>query len=314
MNVARTISAFRRLRAKLPKPVGFVPTMGYLHEGHLSLVRRARASCPSVVASIFVNPSQFAPTEDLAAYPRDLERDVALLEKENVDLVLAPQDSHAFYPAGYCTWVDIEDLTSRLEGASRPTHFRGVATIVAKLFNVVDPDVVVFGQKDAQQALVIQRLIADLNFNIQLVLGPTIRESDGLAMSSRNSYLSPSEREAAPILYRSLQLAEHLYEDGVRDAQAIRQQMLDLIASKPEIKPEYISVANTENLMEVEAIEGKALVSLAARLGKTRLIDNCVLPPGHGLLGQLPYEPEGQSVRAEQAIDDTVLPPGESLP
>lgn len=283
MNVARSIAEYRALRSGLAEPVGFVPTMGYLHEGHLSLVRVAREQAASVVASIFVNPSQFAPTEDLTAYPRDLERDLALLEAEGADLVLAPEGEE-MYPQGFDTWVSVEELTRRLEGASRPTHFRGVATVVAKLFNIVRPQLAVFGQKDAQQALVIDRMVRDLGFDVDLVISPTVREPDGLAMSSRNTYLEPNERAAATVLRRSLLLAESLYNDGERSAETIRVRIQELLASEPLVEPVYVSVADVATLMELETIEGKALVSLAARVGKARLIDNVVLPPGEELI------------------------------
>jgi len=283
VNVARSIAEYRALRSGLAEPVGFVPTMGYLHEGHLSLVRVAREQAASVVASIFVNPSQFAPTEDLTAYPRDLERDLALLEAEGADLVLAPEGEE-MYPQGFDTWVSVEELTRRLEGASRPTHFRGVATVVAKLFNIVRPQLAVFGQKDAQQALVIDRMVRDLGFDVDLVISPTVREPDGLAMSSRNTYLEPNERAAATVLRRSLLLAESLYNDGERSAETIRVRIQELLASEPLVEPIYVSVADVATLMELETIEGKALVSLAARVGKARLIDNVVLPPGEELI------------------------------
>ena len=284
MNVARTLTEFRRLRAQLAGPVGFVPTMGYLHEGHLSLARLARSSCESVIASIFVNPTQFAPTEDLADYPRDLDRDLELLEKEGVDLVLAPSSNDEFYPSGYDTWVDVGGITQRLEGSSRPTHFRGVATIVAKLFNVVRPQRAFFGQKDAQQAIVIQRMIRDLNFDVELILGPTIREPDGLAMSSRNAYLSKKERSAAPALHRCLDHVETLYTQGERNAENLRHEMAKILKAEPLALPDYLSVATLDTLEELETIDGKALVSLAVRFGSTRLIDNTVLPPGEALL------------------------------
>jgi len=284
MRTARTIDEFRQLRERLAEPVGFVPTMGYLHEGHLSLVREARARSASVVASIFVNPSQFAPSEDLAAYPRDLDRDSALLDAEGVDLIFHPT-AEEMYPEGFDTWVDIEELTQRLEGASRPTHFRGVATIVAKLFNIVRPQIAVFGQKDAQQALVIRRLIVDLGFDVDLVIAPTVREADGLAMSSRNAYLTSEERAAATVLHRSLLLAETLYADGQRDTGMIREAMQTLIAAELLVEPVYVSLADIDTLEELETIGGKAIVSLAARVGRARLIDNVVLPPGEALIG-----------------------------
>jgi pantoate--beta-alanine ligase len=283
MKLAENLSDFYELRARLNEPVGFVPTMGYLHDGHLSLARLARSSCESVIASIFVNPTQFAPTEDLAAYPRDLDRDLALLEAEGVDLVLAPSTNDEFYPAGYDTWVDVAGITQKLEGASRPTHFRGVVTVVAKLFNIVQPQRAFFGQKDAQQALVIRRLIRDLNYNIKLVLGPTIREADGLAMSSRNAYLTPEQRAAAPVLRRCLDRVEKLYADGERNGENIRHAMRDILQAEPLALPDYISVADLDSLEELQRFEGKALVSLAVRFGTTRLIDNTVLPEGRDL-------------------------------
>jgi len=283
VNVATSIPEYRLLRAELPGLVGFVPTMGYLHEGHLSLVREARARSTSVVASIFVNPSQFAPSEDLAAYPRDLDRDFAFLEAEDVDLVFAPT-AEEMYPETFDTWVEVNDLTKHLEGAARPTHFRGVTTVVAKLFNIVQPQIAVFGQKDAQQALVIRRLIVDLGFDVDLVIAPTVREPDGLAMSSRNTYLSQEERTAATALYRSLQQVEDLYSAGERNAANLRRAMVEILEAEASLQPEYISLADIETLEELEAIDQKALVSLAARLGRTRLIDNVVLPPGESLI------------------------------
>ena len=284
MKLARSISELRTLRADLPEPVGFVPTMGFLHDGHLSLVRRSHKECASTAASIFVNPAQFAPSEDLAAYPRDLDRDLGLLEKAGADLVFAPASDREIYPSGYATWVSVDGITERLEGASRPTHFRGVTTVVAKLFCLVRPQRAYFGQKDAQQALVIDRLIADLNFDIDLVVAPTVREADGLAMSSRNTYLSPAERRAAPVLRRALDLAESLWESGERSAASIRTRMLDLLAAEPLARVDYVSVADPGTLDEMETIERRALVSLAVRIGTTRLIDNTVLPPGSPLL------------------------------
>jgi pantoate--beta-alanine ligase len=283
VDVVGTIQAYRKLRFDLPEPVGFVPTMGYLHEGHLSLVREARARSASVVASIFVNPSQFAPSEDLAAYPRDLDRDFALLEAEGVDLIFHPT-TEEMYPEGFDTWVAVEELTQRLEGASRPTHFRGVATVVAKLFNIVRPQVAVFGQKDAQQALVIRRLIVDLGFDVDLVVAPTVREPDGLAMSSRNAYLTAEEREAATALCRSLRHAEDLFAGGERNVGNLRHAMMEILEAEALLQPIYVSIADVPALEELETVDRKALVSLAARVGKARLIDNVVLPPGEGLI------------------------------
>jgi len=283
VDVVGTIEAYRKLRSDLPEPVGFVPTMGYLHEGHLSLVRHAKRAAASVVASIFVNPSQFAPSEDLTAYPRDLDRDLKLLEAEGVDLVFVPTVEE-MYPNGFDTWVDVEELTQRLEGASRPTHFRGVATVVCKLFNIVQPQIAVFGQKDAQQALVIHRAIRDLGFDIDLIVAPTVREADGLAMSSRNAYLTPEEREAATALCRSLRHAENLFAGGERNAENLHHAMMEILEAEALLQPIYVSIADVLALEELETIDRKALVSLAVRVGNARLIDNVVLPTGEGLL------------------------------
>ncbi len=284
MKVTRDLTAFAGERSRLDAPVGFVPTMGALHEGHLSLVRLARRACRSVVASLFVNPAQFAPSEDLARYPRDLARDLQLLETEGVDLVLAPARDDVLYPPGFSTWISVEGLTERLEGASRPSHFRGVATVVAKLFQIVRPQRAFFGQKDAQQALVVDRMIRDLDFRIDLVVGATVREPDGLAMSSRNAYLTPQERSHATVLFRSLQEAERLYREGVRDADELRRAMQRMLDAEPDAEPEYVSVARLDTLEERTVVDGPTLVSLAVRFGATRLIDNHVLPPGTPLI------------------------------
>jgi len=282
MILSRTIEDLRRRRAELTGPVGLVPTMGALHEGHLSLVRRAREERGSVVASIFVNPTQFAPHEDLESYPRDRDRDLTLLEETGCDLVFAPP-VESLYPQGYDTWVTVERLTERLEGADRPTHFRGVTTIVTKLFHLVAPNRAYFGQKDAQQALVIRTLIRDLDFDIELVVCPTVREPDGLAMSSRNAYLSSEERAAAAVLSRCLRRVDALYAAGERAAARLRSEMEDLLRDEPLAQPAYVSVADIADLTELETVDRPALVSLAVRIGKTRLIDNTVLPPGQEL-------------------------------
>jgi pantoate--beta-alanine ligase len=276
MKVVDTIAEMKKLRRALKEPVGFVPTMGYLHEGHISLVRRAKAENKSVVASIFVNPTQFGPKEDMASYPRDLPRDLAMLEQAGTDVVFLPKDGE-IYPQGYDTWVDVDRLTKRLEGASRPTHFRGVTTVVAKLFNIVEADNAYFGQKDAQQVLVIRKMVKDLDMNVNVVVCTTVREPDGLAMSSRNSYLTPSQRQAAPVLYQSLLLAKKLHRKSERDAKKIIRQMTDMIRKEPQAQIDYISIADAETLEELETIKGKALVSLAVKIGKPRLIDNIVL-------------------------------------
>lgn len=273
MKVIKDISSVREIRKKLAGPVGFVPTMGYLHEGHLSLVRAAQKECNSVVVSIFVNPTQFSPEEDLSTYPRDLERDIEMLREERVDLIWTP-DEQVLYPAAFQTWVIVEDLAEPLEGRSRPGHFRGVATIVAKLFNVVLPDIAYFGQKDAQQAAVIQRMSIDLNFPVRVVVCPTVRQKDGLAMSSRNRYLNSEEREAATVLYRSLTGALAACERGERNAEFLRQLVRREILKEPLAQIDYISCADPLSLEELDHIKTGALFSLAVRIGKTRLIDN----------------------------------------
>ncbi len=276
MKIATTIAEMKAIRRQMAEPVGFVPTMGYLHEGHISLVRQARSECKSVIASIFVNPTQFGPGEDFASYPRDTERDLALLEKGKTDAVFMPQPEE-MYPQGSSSWVDVEGITSRLEGASRPGHFRGVTTVVAKLFNITEPGRAYFGQKDAQQALVIQKMARDLNMNLEVIVAPTVREPDGLAMSSRNVYLSSEERRAAPVLWKSLNLAHDLWTNGEKDAGKIRKKMISLIESEPRARIDYVSIADTETLEELEKIGNSALVSMAVRIGKTRLIDNMIL-------------------------------------
>ena len=276
MKIVETIAEMRKLRPKLAEPVGFVPTMGYLHEGHLSLVKRARAENTSVIASIFVNPTQFGPQEDFSSYPRDTERDLALLEKENTDVVFMPS-AEEMYPPQSNTWVEVVKVTERLEGTSRPTHFKGVTTIVAKLFHIVQPTRAYFGQKDAQQVIVIKKMVTDLNMNLEVAACPTVRESDGLAMSSRNTYLNKKQRQAAVVLYQSLKLAGQLYSQGEKDAERIRQEMTTLIEKQPLANIDYVSIANTETLEELDTVNPPALVSLAVRFGKTRLLDNVVL-------------------------------------
>jgi pantoate--beta-alanine ligase len=276
MQTVVTLSELRRARAALPQPVGLVPTMGYLHEGHLSLVRRARAECARVVVSIFVNPTQFGPGEDLATYPRDIDRDLRALEAEGVDLVWMPS-AEVMYPPGFQTWVTVEEVTQVLEGARRPGHFRGVATVVSKLFNGVQPQRAYFGQKDAQQAVVIQRLARDLNVPVEIVICPIVREPDGLALSSRNAYLSPEERQAATVLYRALSAARAAFEAGERDAGRLRRTVTETIAGEPLAELQYVSCADPITLQELERVSGQALLSLAAFVGRTRLIDNLVL-------------------------------------
>ncbi len=276
MKVIHTVADFRAAQREHPRPLGLVPTMGYLHEGHLSLVRRCRGDNATAVASIFVNPTQFGPSEDLSTYPRDMEGDLGKLEAEGVDLVFAP-DTSEMYPDGFETTIDVGSIANRLEGEHRPGHFQGVATVVCKLLTIVRPDNVYFGQKDAQQCLVIKRLNADLDLGAEIIVMPTVRDPDGLALSSRNAYLSDEDREAALSLYRSLSLTESLYADGVRDASKMRCEMLALLESEPSASVEYVSFADAETLVELDAVDRAALVSMAVRIGKVRLIDNVVL-------------------------------------
>ena len=276
MIVIENIPDMVYLRLNLKEPVGFVPTMGYLHEGHMSLVKRARAENRTVIASIYVNPTQFGPNEDLAKYPRNLERDLEMLDKEGADAVFFPEDKD-MYPAGYDTWVTVDNLTKPLEGNVRPTHFRGVTTIVTKLFNIVRPTNAYFGQKDAQQALVIKKMAIDLNMNLKVIVCPTVREADGLAMSSRNVYLSTEQRQTAPVLYKSLQLAKELFTNGEKNAEVILGQMTALIQKEPLGKIDYISISDTETLAPLKTIKKAALVSMAVKFGNTRLIDNVIL-------------------------------------
>ena len=277
MKTAASILELRSIRAGLPAPVGFVPTMGFLHDGHLSLVRAAKDSCASVVVSIFVNPAQFGPSEDLDKYPRDLPRDLDLLSNEQVDLVWMPVRDE-MYPHDFQTWVTVDEVTRPLEGAMRPGHFRGVATVVAKLFNAVQPDQAFFGQKDAQQAAVIRQMVKDLNFNLEIVICPIQREPDGLALSSRNVYLNPGERHAATVLYRALVAAQEVFDRGDRSAENLRQAMISTIQSEPLASMQYVSCANPDTLQELTGlVSGRCMLSMAVFIGKTRLIDNRVL-------------------------------------
>ncbi len=278
VQVIKTIADFRESRRTLVGPVGFVPTMGFLHDGHLSLVKRARKENATVVVSIFVNPTQFDPCEDLEDYPRDTKRDLAMLEELDTDIVFMPSPDE-IYPPQFNTWVEVTRLTERLEGAARPTHFRGVTTVVAKLFNIVRPTHAYFGQKDAQQAIVIQKMVTDLNMDLDVIVCPTIREPDGLAMSSRNIFLTPEQRRSAAVLFQSLNLAEQFWADGERNAGHIRAEIGQLIEQQTEGQIDYVSVADPGTLEELDTITSVALVSLAVRFGKTRLLDNVVLVP-----------------------------------
>ena len=256
--------------------VGFVPTMGHLHEGHLSLVRLARERCDLLVVSVFVNPTQFSPSEDYSGYPRDFDRDSAVLEKEGCDICFHPKTGD-LYPPGYSSWVEVEELSRALCGRSRPTHFRGVTTVVAKLFNIVRPNFAIFGAKDAQQALVVKRMVRDLNFDTEIVIGPTVREKDGLAMSSRNEYLTPEERKDATLLYQSLLRAKELIEKGERDPEVVLSEMRRMVEGVPTSKIDYVSVVDTDNLKEMSTLRGEVLIALAVWFGKARLIDNLIL-------------------------------------
>ena len=277
MRVFRRIAEFRAARQALMGSLGLVPTMGYLHEGHLSLVRRARQETANVAVSIFVNPTQFGAGEDLESYPRDLDRDLALLEAEGTALVFAPEPREV-YPDGYETTVEPGPLGERLEGASRPGHFAGVLTVVAKLFNIVQPDAAYFGQKDGQQALLIRRMARDLDFPIEIVVAPTVREPNGLAMSSRNTYLSPGERAAALCLSKGLLATESAWAAGERDAERLRRIARAPIEAEPMAKPEYLSLAGVATLAEAEGeVQATAMLSAAVRIGTTRLIDNVLL-------------------------------------
>jgi pantoate--beta-alanine ligase len=280
MKVITTIPELRALHVALAPTdtIGFVPTMGYLHAGHISLVEMARRENNFVAVSIFVNPTQFGPNEDFTRYPRDTDRDLAMLKEAGVDWVFTPTVEE-MYPQGFSTYVDVRDVTARLEGEMRPGHFLGVATVVAKLFNIVQPTRAYFGQKDAQQVAVIRKMVVDLAFSVQVVVGPIVREPDGLAMSSRNVYLSPDERKAALCLSRALGAAKALWDKGERKGTPLREAMQNVLSAEPLARPDYVSVANPLTLQELDdSGEAKeALASLAVRIGKTRLIDNFVL-------------------------------------
>ena len=256
--------------------VGFVPTMGYLHEGHKSLMQAARANNDKVVVSVFVNPMQFGPNEDLESYPRDFEKDSALCESVGVDLIFHPEPEE-MYADGFCSYVDMNGLTTELCGKSRPIHFRGVQTVVLKLFNIVKPDRAYFGQKDAQQLAVIKRMVKDLNVDTEIVGCPIVREADGLAKSSRNTYLNPDERKAALILSRSLKLGRKLIENGETDAKAVIKAITDSINTEPFAKIDYVEVVDFDTITPVDRIGKSVLVAIAVYIGKTRLIDNFII-------------------------------------
>ena len=289
MQVYSTIADFQKARRQLRGTLGLVPTMGYLHEGHMALVRRARSENDTLAVSIFVNPSQFGPNEDFSTYPRDIERDLAHLRAEGAELVFTPS-AEDIYPRGSDTWVEVGRMALRLEGEHRPGHFRGVATVVAKLFNIVRPDRAYFGQKDGQQVSVIKQMATDLNMGIDIVVVPTVREPDGLALSSRNVYLTPEQRKAAPVLYRALCQAQRLWEEGERNGERLRQEVRHILEQEPLMERiDYISMADASSLEELDVIpQGRdnqqpiglgqaAIVSVAVGMGKTRLIDNILL-------------------------------------
>ena len=296
MQVLTTIKEFRAAKAALPGCWGFVPTMGYLHAGHISLVKRARAENDHVAVSIFVNPTQFGPNEDLAAYPRDLQRDLDLLQPHAVDLVFNPRPE-VMYPPHFQTYVTVEEVTRHLEGAARPVHFRGVATVVAKLFNIVGAERAYFGQKDAQQTIVLKRLVADLALPTQIIVCPTLREPDGLAMSSRNTYLTADQRKAASVLYRALCVAKEAFDKGERNGKELRATLRRVIEAEPLASIDYVSAADSETLQEFDhtpnlpsaqdtATRRGILLSMAVRFGRTRLIDNFLYDDGQWLTGE----------------------------
>ena len=280
MQLLSTIADFRRARGPLRGTLGLVPTMGSLHEGHLALVRRARAGNDTLAVSIFVNPSQFGPSEDFASYPRDMQRDLALVSDEGADMVFTPS-AEEMYPSGFDTRVDLGRVTQRLEGEHRPGHFQGVATVVAKLFNIVAPDRAYFGQKDGQQVALINRMVADLNMGIEIVVVPTVREPDGLALSSRNAYLTQEQRKAAPVVYSALCHAQRLWERGERSGERLRRGARHILEQEPLIeKIDYVSVADSVSLDELDDVRQSAMVSTAVYMGKARLIDNITLGGG----------------------------------
>jgi pantoate--beta-alanine ligase len=279
MKIIETVKEMQKFSGELrlkKKRIGFVPTMGYLHSGHLSLVKIARENSDFVIMSIFVNPTQFGPDEDFEKYPRDLKRDEELAKNAGTDLIFYPLVKE-MYPENYLTYVEVENLGKKLCGISRPIHFRGVTTVVSKLFNIVKPHIAVFGQKDAQQTLIIKKMVRDLNFDIKIIVAPIVRESDGLAMSSRNVYLSPSERKEALCLYESLQLAKNRIDSGEKKSEKIISEMRKIIKQKPSAKIDYVSMVDTETLEDKNEIKGETLIAVAVWIGKTRLIDNIII-------------------------------------
>ena len=274
-NISSLIKKVREVKKQGYK-IGLVPTMGFLHEGHMSLIRKARKDTDCVIVSIFVNPAQFNPKEDFEKYPRDFKKDFTLCEKEDVDIIFAPEIKK-MYPDSYATYVNVEKITDTLCGASRPGHFRGVSTIVAKLFNIIMPDIAYFGRKDAQQAIMIRRMAEDLNMGVEIKVMPIVREKDGLAMSSRNVYLNRKERSEAQCIYKSLKSAKKLFNSGERDSKKIINRIKRIIDSQPDTKIDYTAIVGTKDLRDIKKISGEALVAVAVKVGKTRLIDNIIL-------------------------------------
>ena len=291
LQIAQTVAAMRQARAAAAphSPIALVPTMGALHEGHRSLIRAARQQAKTVVVSIFVNPTQFGPTEDFAQYPRTFDADLALLERESVDILFAPTPEEMYPPTSQITpqtsttdpqtSIDPGPIATRLDGASRPGHFRGVATVVLKLFNIVTPDIAFFGQKDAAQCAVLQAMVRDLNLPVHLHICPTVRDPDGLALSSRNQYLTPAERHVALALSRALRAAEQQAAHGITSAATLRQTLLTTLAQSPNLKLDYAALVDPRTLLPLETTSQGALIAIAAWIGKTRLIDNILLPP-----------------------------------
>ena len=277
MQVVHSSQQMAKVCLESARPLALVPTMGALHEGHLALVRRAREENETLAATIFINPAQFGPQEDLSAYPRDLDRDLELLRLEGTDLVFMPSVED-MYPPGFDTWVEVSGLSEVLEGAHRPGHFRGVATVVAKLFNVIRPNRAYFGQKDGQQVAVIRKMVRDLDLGLEVVVVPTVREADGLALSSRNVYLTEDQRRAATVIYRALCAAESLWRQGQRDGERLRLEAIRVLEGAPLVERiDYVSLADADTLEELEQVSGRAMVSVAVQLGKTYLIDNVIL-------------------------------------
>jgi pantoate--beta-alanine ligase len=279
MRVVKQIPEMQKLSKEFRnsgKTIGLVPTMGFLHEGHMSLMRNLRDQCQVRVVSIFVNPTQFGPNEDQAKYPRDFDRDRQLCREEKVDVIFYPS-SQEMYPPHYHTYIQVENLSEVMCGRSRPGHFKGVATVVAKLFNIINPHIAIFGEKDYQQVVIIRQMVNDLNFEVQILTSPIVRETDGLAMSSRNKYLTAAERKFAPVLYQSLLEAEKMCQRGIQNPAEIVEKMTDLLNKIPQSRIDYISLVHPETLTPVEKIQGQVLVALAVYLGSTRLIDNIII-------------------------------------